>query len=41
MINTTEQEERGYLDEVKEKLLMAIRRTEDRVRLYAEELKQN
>jgi DNA helicase II / ATP-dependent DNA helicase PcrA len=41
MINQTEGEERDYLEVVKEKLISAIQRTEDRVRLYADELKQN
>ncbi|MCA4897005.1 MAG: AAA family ATPase [Cytophagales bacterium] len=41
MINQTEREERDYLEEVKKKLITAIQRTEDRVRLYSEELKQN
>ncbi len=41
MINQTEGEEREYLKEVKEKLVSAIQRTEDRVRLYADELVEN
>jgi len=41
MRNITEQEEREYLEEIKEKLLYAIRRTDDRVRQYSEELRQN
>lgn len=41
MINKTEREEREYLEEVKEKLQFAIQRTEDRVRLYSDELRQN
>jgi len=41
MRNNTEQEEREYLEEIKEKLLYAIRRTDDRVRQYSEELRQN
>jgi len=34
MINTTEQEEREYLEEVKEKLLIAIRRVDDTVKQF-------
>jgi DNA helicase II / ATP-dependent DNA helicase PcrA len=41
MINTTEQEEREYLEEIKEKLVLAIRRVDDRVKQYSSELKQN
>jgi DNA helicase-2/ATP-dependent DNA helicase PcrA len=41
MKNTTEQEEREYLEEIKEKLLFAIRRSDDRVRQFSEELRQN
>src|SRR6187431_1124034 len=41
MINTTEQEEREYLEEIKEKLLLAIRRADDRVKQYSTELRQN
>ncbi|MBT1685883.1 HelD family protein [Dawidia soli] len=41
MINRTEQEEREYLEVIKEKLLYAIRRTEDTVRNYSTELRQN
>jgi DNA helicase II / ATP-dependent DNA helicase PcrA len=41
MINTTEQEEREYLEEIKEKLLLAIRRADDRVREYSTELREN
>jgi len=41
MINTTEQEEREYLEEIKEKLLFAIRRVDDSVKQYSEELRQN
>jgi DNA helicase-2/ATP-dependent DNA helicase PcrA len=41
MINRTEQEEREYLEIIKEKLLYAIRQTDDRVMQYASELKQN
>ena len=41
MINTTEQEEREYLEEVKEKLQLAIRRVDSNVRMFSEELRQN
>ncbi len=41
IINTTEQEEREYLEEIKEKLLFAIRRSDDRVKQFSEELRQN
>src|SRR5258708_16300328 len=41
MINTTEQQEREYLEEIKEKLLFAIRRVDDSVKHYSEELRQN
>ena len=41
MRNTTEQEEREYLEEIKEKLLFAIRRSDDRVKQFSEELRQN
>jgi len=41
MINTTEQEEREYLEEIKEKLLLAIRRADDRVKQYSTELREN
>ena len=41
MINTTEREEREYLEEIKEKLLLAIRRADDRVKEYSTELRQN
>jgi DNA helicase II / ATP-dependent DNA helicase PcrA len=41
MINTTEQEEREYLEEIKEKLLLAIRRVDDRVKESSDELRQN
>src|SRR6186713_3709373 len=41
MQNSTEQEEREYLEEIKEKLLIAIRRTDDRVKQYSTELRQN
>src|SRR5258706_123025 len=41
MINEIEQEEREYLEEIKEKLLFAIRRVDDSVKQYSEELRQN
>src|SRR5687767_1900504 len=41
MINTTEQEEREYLELIKEKLLLAIRRTDDSVKQFSAELRQN
>lgn len=41
MINTTEQEEREYLEEIREKLLLSIRNAQDNVKLLSEELRQN
>ena len=41
MINTTEREEREYLEEIKEKLLLAIMRADDRVKQYSTELREN
>jgi DNA helicase II / ATP-dependent DNA helicase PcrA len=41
MINATEQEEREYLEVVKEKLLLALRRMDERVRQYSNEIRQN
>jgi DNA helicase II / ATP-dependent DNA helicase PcrA len=41
MINSTEQEEREYLEEIKEKLLLAIKRVDDSVRQYSAELRQS
>lgn len=41
MINRTEQEEREYLDVVKEKLLIASRRIDETVRQFSEELRKN
>lgn len=41
MINKTEQEEREYLEEIKEKLQLAIRRADDSVRQFSAELRQN
>lgn len=41
MTNATEQDEREYLEEIKEKLLLAIRRVDERVKQFSEELRQN
>src|SRR5687768_5888508 len=41
MINRTEQEEREYLELIKEKLLLAIRRVDQTVRQFSEDLRQN
>lgn len=41
MINPTEKDEREYLEIIKEKLLLAVRRVDDSVRQYSEELRQN
>jgi DNA helicase II / ATP-dependent DNA helicase PcrA len=41
MKNATERAEREYLEEVKEKLLLALRRIDERVRQYSTELRQN
>src|SRR5687767_9334191 len=41
MINSTEQEEREYLEEIKEKLLIATRRIDDTVKQFSEELRTN
>lgn len=41
MINTTEQEEREYLEQIREKLLLAIRRADESVRQFSDELRQN
>jgi DNA helicase-2/ATP-dependent DNA helicase PcrA len=41
MINTTEQDEREYLEEIKEKLQLALRRVDDTVRQFSTELRQN
>src|SRR5690349_8818444 len=41
MINVTEQQEREYLEEIKEKLQLALRRVDDTVKSYSTELKQN
>src|SRR6476620_10943221 len=41
MLNPTEKDEREYLEIMKEKLLLAVRRVDDSVRQYSEELRQN
>lgn len=41
MMNATEAEEREYLEHVKEKLVLAIKRADASVRQFSEELKQN
>lgn len=41
MINRTEQEEREYLEIIKEKLLLALNQIDKRVRQFSEELRQN
>lgn len=41
MINRTEQDERIYLDEIKERLSLALHRVANRVREFSEELRQN
>src|SRR5215207_8759018 len=41
MINVTEREEREYLEEIKEKLLIAIRRVDDTVKQFSTELRKN
>jgi DNA helicase II / ATP-dependent DNA helicase PcrA len=41
MINSTEREEREYLEVIKEKLLLAIKRVDDSVRQYSAELRQS
>ncbi len=40
MINSTEREEREYLAEVREKLLLALKRVDDRVKQFSAELRQ-
>src|SRR5690606_10268112 len=40
MINATEQEEREYLETIKEQLLLAIKRIDERVRQFSTELRQ-
>ena len=41
MINATEQAEREYLEEIKERLLLAVRRADDSVKQFSTELRQN
>lgn len=41
MINRTEQEERDYLERIKEKLQQAIKRADENVRQFSDELRQN
>lgn len=41
MRNHTEQEEREYLEEIKEKLLVAVTHIDNRVKQYSEELRQS
>ncbi len=40
-MDTIERQEREYLEEIKEKLLLAIKRADDRVREFSTELRQN
>ncbi|MCC2548229.1 AAA family ATPase [Hymenobacter sp. BT175] len=40
MINATEQEEREYLEEIKEQLALAIKRVDDAVKQFSDELRQ-
>src|SRR5437016_1558878 len=40
MINKTEQEERYYLEEIKQKLEFSIQRVDNRARQFSEELRQ-
>src|SRR5262245_32397905 len=41
MINETEVQEREYLEEIKEKLTLNLKRIDERVKEYSEELRQN
>lgn len=41
MVNSTEQEEKEYLEVIKEKLLLAIKRVDDRVKEFSAELRQS
>jgi DNA helicase-2/ATP-dependent DNA helicase PcrA len=41
MINPTERDEKEYLEEIREKLLLAIKRVDDRVKEFSDELRQN
>ena len=40
VMNATEQEEREYLEEMKEQLLLAVKRVDDSVRQFSDELRQ-
>jgi DNA helicase-2/ATP-dependent DNA helicase PcrA len=40
VINATEQEEREYLEEIKEKLTLAVKRVDDAVKQFSDELRQ-
>ena len=41
IINSSEQDEREYLEEIKEKLLLAIRRVDETVKQFSAELRQS
>ncbi|MEO8471348.1 MAG: UvrD-helicase domain-containing protein [Chryseolinea sp.] len=41
MINSTEQQEREYLEEIKEKLQLTIKRVDDSVKEFSEEIRKN
>lgn len=41
MINSTEQQEEEYLEEMREKLMLATQRLDDRVRQFSKELREN
>ena len=41
MINSTEQAEREYLEEIREKLVLALKRVDDRVKQFSTELRQS
>lgn len=41
MVNSTETEELEYLEEIKERLLLALKRVDDRVKQFSDELRQN
>jgi DNA helicase II / ATP-dependent DNA helicase PcrA len=41
MINATEREEREYLEEIKEKLVIAVKRVDDTVKQFSTELRKN
>ena len=40
MVNPTEQAEREYLEEIKEKLMLSVQHVGDSVKQFAEELRQ-